>query len=103
MKLASQVTKVGFAAGSDAPPVSRAGKQPTEDPTVGVIKNILKLVCNFFMNSVYTNYYRRDFRAVYQCFQIYCYFVRTQKARFGPNNTDGEQASHANPGIQYDS
>ena len=55
------------------------------------------------MNSVYTNYYRRDFRAVYQCFQIYCYFVRTQKARFGPNDTDGEQASHANPGIQYDS
>ena len=64
MKLASQATKVGFAAGSDAPPVSRAGKQQMEDPTVGVIKNILKLVCNLFMNSVYTDCFMRDFRAV---------------------------------------
>ena len=27
-------------------------------------------------------------------------FVRTQKARFGPNDIDGELASHVNPGIQ---
>ena len=100
MKLVSQATKVGFAAGSDAPPISRAGKQPTEDPTVGVIKNILKLVCNLFMYSAYTNCFRRDFHVLYQCFQIYRCFVRTQKARFGPNDTDGEQASHMNPGIQ---
>ena len=55
MKLASQATKVGFATGSEVPPISRAGKQPTEDPTVGVIKNILKLVCNLFINLVCTS------------------------------------------------
>ncbi len=51
MKLMQQNTKVGFATGGEgAPPtvhavvhaVSRPGKQPVEDPSVGVIKNILK-------------------------------------------------------------
>ncbi len=52
MKLMQQNTKVGFTTGGEgaAPAtvhavvhaVSRPGKQPVEDPSVGVIKNILK-------------------------------------------------------------